>query len=411
MPGTPAVATDRVLTIPNLISFARLLGVPLFLYLLLGRRTPTWPRWSCSRSAAPPTGSTGTWPGGSARSAALGELLDPLADRLYILATLRRVHRPRRRAVAVHRRAAGPRGCDAGLPRRARGATAYGPPPVHYLGKTATFILLAALPGAAAGARRADGTAPLARSRSAGPWPGGAWSCTGSPASSTSCRSPRSSALPGVRHDAPQGRDARADRSRRRTRTGQQRRVQSPTSSPSCSATRSTPATPTRPRARRERGPLPAGGAGVPRRGCHRASRCCRSASCSRSPTGRPSPTSRGRSQARAGLVAEIRAAPGAADDLQAGADDLRDEVARLRDAGARPTRDAARLRDLEAATGLRRVTGDGVVVTVGDAPTGRRGHRQRQARPRPGPRPGPAASPTRCGRSAPRRSRSTASG
>ena len=69
MPGTPAVATDRVLTVPNLISFARLLGVPLFLYLFLGRRTTTWPRWSCSRSAAPPTGSTATWPAGSARSA------------------------------------------------------------------------------------------------------------------------------------------------------------------------------------------------------------------------------------------------------------------------------------------------------------------------------------------------------
>ena len=49
----------------------------------------------------------------------------------------------------------------------------YGPPPVHYLGKTATFILLAAFPvlllAHGRAGRRAGG-----RARSAGAWPGGA---------------------------------------------------------------------------------------------------------------------------------------------------------------------------------------------------------------------------------------------
>jgi hypothetical protein len=49
-------------------------------------------------------------------------------------------------------------------------------------------------------------------------------------------------------------------------------------------------------------------------------------------------------------------------------ADGLREEVGRRRDA-ALTDRDAARLRDLEATTGLGRVRGDGVVVQVADAP------------------------------------------
>ena len=43
----------------------------------------------------------------------------------------------------------------------------YGPPPVHYVGKTATFILLIALPGAAAGPR-ARAAARLGRRRRLG---------------------------------------------------------------------------------------------------------------------------------------------------------------------------------------------------------------------------------------------------
>lgn len=74
------------------------------------------------------------------------------------------------------------------------------------------------------------------------------------------------------------------------------------------------------------------------------------------------------RSQARAGLVAQIDQRQAETDRLQVEAERLRDEVARQRDA-ALTDRDAARLRDLEAATGLARVRGDGVIVRVDDAP------------------------------------------
>lgn len=76
-----------------------------------------------------------------------------------------------------------------------------------------------------------------------------------------------------------------------------------------------------------------------------------------------------GRSQARAGLVAQIKQREAEADALSRRADRLRSEVARQREAAlGGPT--VARLRELEAATGLGRVKGDGVVVRVADAPS-----------------------------------------
>jgi uncharacterized protein YlxW (UPF0749 family) len=74
------------------------------------------------------------------------------------------------------------------------------------------------------------------------------------------------------------------------------------------------------------------------------------------------------RSQARAGLVDQIAQRQDATDALQRAADQLRDDVARQRDA-ALDDRDAARLRDQEAAAGLARVRGDGVEVRLDDAP------------------------------------------
>jgi uncharacterized protein YlxW (UPF0749 family) len=76
-----------------------------------------------------------------------------------------------------------------------------------------------------------------------------------------------------------------------------------------------------------------------------------------------------GRSRARAGLAEQVKQRQAATDQLQRRADRLRDEVARQRDAALADT-EAARLRGLEAATGLARVRGDGVVVTVDDAPS-----------------------------------------
>jgi cardiolipin synthase len=134
----------RILTIPNLISFARLLGVPLFLYLFLV------PHADVAAVVVLAIGGTSDWVDGYAarrlgQVSRLGELLDPAADRLYILATL----------VAFTVREVVPWQFTAALLVRELmllGALAvlrrhgYGPPPVHYVGKTATFILLAAFP-------------------------------------------------------------------------------------------------------------------------------------------------------------------------------------------------------------------------------------------------------------------------
>ncbi|MGC4807777.1 DUF881 domain-containing protein [Micromonospora sp. DT233] len=75
-----------------------------------------------------------------------------------------------------------------------------------------------------------------------------------------------------------------------------------------------------------------------------------------------------GRSQARAGLVAQIKQRQAETDALAAQADRLREDVGRQRDAALSGSQ-ASRLRRLEAGTGLGRVRGDGVVVRLADAP------------------------------------------
>ncbi|MFV2100827.1 DUF881 domain-containing protein [Micromonospora sp. LOL_024] len=77
-----------------------------------------------------------------------------------------------------------------------------------------------------------------------------------------------------------------------------------------------------------------------------------------------------GRAQARSGLVAQIKQRQDETDALSARADELRAEVSRQREAALGGSQ-AARLRDLEASTGLGRVRGDGVVVRLADAPKG----------------------------------------
>ena len=82
----------------------------------------------------------------------VGELLDPLVDRLYIAATV----------VAFTIEEVVPLAFTAALVARelvllvclgVLRRYGFGPPPVHYLGKTATFVLLVRVPGAAARAR------------------------------------------------------------------------------------------------------------------------------------------------------------------------------------------------------------------------------------------------------------------
>lgn len=75
-----------------------------------------------------------------------------------------------------------------------------------------------------------------------------------------------------------------------------------------------------------------------------------------------------GRAKVREGLIDQIHARQSSVDQLAAREEKLGDEVTALRDA-AIPGPEAARLRTADAAAGYRKVTGDGVVVTVGDGP------------------------------------------
>jgi len=79
--------TDRVWTIPNVLSILRLAGVPLFLWLLLGPKADLWAAIVLALSALT------DWADGKIarklnQTSHLGQLLDPAADRLYILSTL-----------------------------------------------------------------------------------------------------------------------------------------------------------------------------------------------------------------------------------------------------------------------------------------------------------------------------------
>jgi cardiolipin synthase (CMP-forming) len=89
-PAGDGPVSDRILTIPNLISFARLLGVPVFLWLVLGVRTPAGDWWAVGLLVA---ASASDWLDGKiaralGQTSRLGQLLDPAADRLYIVATV-----------------------------------------------------------------------------------------------------------------------------------------------------------------------------------------------------------------------------------------------------------------------------------------------------------------------------------
>ncbi|MBO4160199.1 DUF881 domain-containing protein [Micromonospora antibiotica] len=75
------------------------------------------------------------------------------------------------------------------------------------------------------------------------------------------------------------------------------------------------------------------------------------------------------RSQARAALIAQIKQREAETDAMTVRAARLREEVGRQRDAALSGSQ-AARLRNLEAGTGLGRVRGDGVVVRLADAPS-----------------------------------------
>ena len=143
LPGSESGA-DRIVTVPNALSVLRLLGVPLFLYLLLGPRADGWAIVLLMVS-----GITDWADGKLARvlnqTSRLGAFLDPAADRLYVLSTLiafvvRGVIPWWVGAVLVGR--------DLVLAVALRSVASRGVRvlEVHYLGKAATFCLLYAFP-------------------------------------------------------------------------------------------------------------------------------------------------------------------------------------------------------------------------------------------------------------------------
>lgn len=147
---------DRIVTIPNMLSVVRLLLVPVFLWLVLGPQLDEWALLVLVIS-----GVTDYLDGKLARrfnqTSALGAILDPVADRLFILAVV----------IGLWLRDIIPWWLMLILPLRdiflfslvpflrTRG---YSSLPVHFLGKAATAALLYALPLLLLG----DGTGTIA---------------------------------------------------------------------------------------------------------------------------------------------------------------------------------------------------------------------------------------------------------
>ena len=141
---TAARRTDRLVTIPNALSLLRLCGIAVFLWLVLVVRLDV-----VAFAVLVASGATDWLDGYLARrlgqTSRLGELLDPLADRLYIFAVVLglalRHMVPWWVAVLLPLRDVLMWGLVPLL--RSRGYSAL---PVHYLGKAATFNLLYAFP-------------------------------------------------------------------------------------------------------------------------------------------------------------------------------------------------------------------------------------------------------------------------
>ncbi len=142
--GSATEAARQVLTIPNVISIVRLAGVPLFLWLILG------PEADALAFGVLVLSGISDWADGYLarrlhQTSRLGEILDPVADRLYILSTV----------VGLAVRGVIPWWLALLLPARdlflwclvpflrTRGYSAL---PVHFLGKAATANLLYAFP-------------------------------------------------------------------------------------------------------------------------------------------------------------------------------------------------------------------------------------------------------------------------
>lgn len=130
--------------VPNLLSILRLAGVPVFLWLLLGPKEDGWALALLIFSALTDwlDGKLARW---LDQMSTLGRLLDPAADRLYILATLiaflLRDIVPWWLVVPLVVREAVLGVCVLLLRRGG-----FAPPEVTYIGKGATFVLMYAFP-------------------------------------------------------------------------------------------------------------------------------------------------------------------------------------------------------------------------------------------------------------------------
>ena len=142
--AVPLYDTDRVWTLPNLLSFLRLAGAPVVLWLIIG------PEADGLAVLVLALGGFTDWLDGYLarawhQTSRIGQMLDPIADRLYILAVLLglalREIVPWWLVVLVA-------GRDVFVVvlvpvLKTRG---YSSLPVHFLGKAATFSLLYAFP-------------------------------------------------------------------------------------------------------------------------------------------------------------------------------------------------------------------------------------------------------------------------
>lgn len=142
--GGDASLARQALNVPNLLSIVRLAGVPVFLWLLLGPQADGWALGILVFSAVTDwlDGKLARWLNQMSR---LGQLLDPAADRLYVIATL----------VAFLLREIVPwwvvvalvgRELIVGLCLLLLRRKGYAPPEVSYVGKAATFNLMYAFP-------------------------------------------------------------------------------------------------------------------------------------------------------------------------------------------------------------------------------------------------------------------------
>jgi len=149
---------DRIVTWPNALSAARLAGVPVFLWLVIGPRTAT-----ADIIAAGLLGFAGIsdWLDGKLarmlnQTSRLGQLLDPAADRLYIAVTI----------IALGVRGIMPWWLLGAIAAREvcmavalfvlRQRTVYGSLQVSFVGKAATLCLMYAFPLLFLGAHGGD---------------------------------------------------------------------------------------------------------------------------------------------------------------------------------------------------------------------------------------------------------------